>query len=88
MNPGLFEIALLAGSITTAFAGAAAAVARRRSGILLASNATFAACFGYFAIQGLRFGGIIVGLLGVLALIHLALASMIVRRARRRAPTA
>jgi hypothetical protein len=89
MNLGLFEIALLVGSAATLVAGATAAMARRRTGWLLALNAVFAACFTYFVIQGLRFGPwLIVAALAALALAHVGVASAIVARAEHRVPTA
>ena len=88
MNLGLFEITLLVGSVATALAGVVAALTRRRSAALLALNSVFAACFGYFFIQGLRFGGPIVLALGPIAGVHVAVASSMVTRARRTAPTA
>jgi hypothetical protein len=88
MNFGLFEITLLIGSAATAVVGVLAALARRRAATLLVMNALFAACFAYFAMRGLRFGSVIGLVLGLLALTHVAIASAIVGRAARNAPTA
>ena len=81
MNIGLFEVTLLLGSVATATAGALAALARRRAAALLALNAVFAACCTYFAVQGLRFGSILGVVLGLVALMHVAVCSAIVGRA-------
>jgi hypothetical protein len=88
MNFGLFEIALLLGSVTTGVAGARAAAARRRSAPLLTLNAVFAVGFAYFAVQGLRVGGIVAAGLSLLACANVAVASAIVSRAAPKAPAA
>jgi hypothetical protein len=83
MHLGLFEITLLLGAAASAIAGALAARARRRAPTLLVLNGIFAACFAYFAMKGLRFGSIIGILLGIVALLHVAVGSAIVERASR-----
>lgn len=88
MNLGLFEIALLAGSAATAIAGGVAAAARRRTATLLVLNAGLAACFGYFAVTGLRSGSIMGLGLGLVALLHLSVTAAIVRRASDPEPVA
>lgn len=88
MNIGLFEIALLVASTVIAVAGALAALTRRRPGVLLASNAVFAVCFGYFAAKTVRFGGPIALGLGLIAVMHVIIASALVTRAAPKVPTA
>ena len=88
MHPGLFEITLLVGSLVTASAGIFAALTRRRVAALLALNAIFAACFTYFFVQGLRFGGLVAFGLGALACTHLVVVSAMMSRARGTAPMA
>lgn len=86
MSFGLIEITLLVGSAASIVAGAGAAVARRRSGALLAWNALFAVVFAFFAVQGLRFGSAFGVALGLLTLAHAAVASAIVGRAASKLP--
>jgi sugar phosphate permease len=86
MNLGVFEIALLLGSVATGIAGARAAAARRRSGVLLILNAIFALVFVYFALQSLRFGNIFAVGLGLFGFANAAVASAIVARAEPKAP--
>jgi hypothetical protein len=88
MNIGLFELTLVLASAVTMVAGALAALARRRAATLLALNVTLAACFAYFAAKSLRFGSALGVVLGLVALMHMAVVSAIVGRAARSAPTA
>ena len=88
MNIGLFEIVLLVASAVIGVAGALAALTRRRPGILLASNAIFAVCFGYFAAKTIRFGGFTALGLGLLAVMHAIIASALIARAARKVPAA
>lgn len=87
MNIGMFEISLLLASGATAVAGALAALARRRAATLLTLNAILGACFAYFAAKGFRFGNVLGVVLGLLALMHVAVVSAIIGRAARNVPT-
>ena len=86
MNIGLFEIVLLVASAVIGVAGALAALTRRRPGVLLASNAIFALCFGYFAAKTIRFGGVFAVRLGLIAVMHVVIASALVARGERKVP--
>ena len=88
MNIGLLEIVLFAASAATGVAGAVAALARRRAGTLLALNAVFAGCFGYAVAKTIRFSGPIALGLGLLAVMHVLIASALIARAGRKIPAA
>jgi hypothetical protein len=88
MNAGLFEIALLLGSVAGALIGARAAFARQRSAALLALNAVFTLVLAYFTVQGLRFGSIVAVGLGLLAAANGCVAWAIIARAAPKAPVA